>query len=230
MVVGLTSAPEETRAWQYRNWHAVLQAGSRLPEDIWLRFIRTSFRWEFAASALSCETSNSLERIAMSDAHGKLPIDTLAISLTSNGGIVEVTPEWLACLRARENDAEVALAASVFRCLAQSPDGPSTSELGMAVLHAVGWHVTGDGFTHSGPFALKITSHGCRAHARFSFGPYSAHCLVKCGSVWNFRDRSLGAAIDGKKPVSHLSPGTAMKSCGLSFRTSHNSNGNPCAP
>lgn len=29
--------------------------------------------------------------------------------------------------------------------------------------------------------------------------PYSAQCLVKCGSVWNFRDRSLGVAIDGNE-------------------------------
>ncbi len=192
------SAPEEARAWRYRIWHAVLQwieaAGGHLVETY-----PDKFPVGVRRVCLVLRDLDSLERSAMSDARGKLPIDTLAISLTSNGGLVEVTPEWLACLRARENDAEVALAASVFRCLAQSSDGPSTSELGMVVLHAVGsrdWR-----WLHA-QRAVRTEDHLMAAGLTHDFHavPYSAHCLVKCGSVWNFRDRSLGAAIDGKEP------------------------------
>jgi hypothetical protein len=189
------STPEETKAWGYRTWHAVLQwieaAGGLLIERY-----PDKFRVGVRRVCLVLLDSNSFERIATSDASGELLLESLAISPTSEGGIVKIAPEWLGFLRARENDAEVALAAAVFRCLAQ--DGPSASELGVAILQAVGSH---DWRWLHAQQAVRAEERLMAAGLTHDFRavPYSAHCLVKCGSVWNFRDRSLGVAIDGKE-------------------------------
>jgi hypothetical protein len=109
-------------------------------------------------------------------------IDALSINRTPEGGAVEILPEWLPYLSLQENDAEVALVAAIFKCIALPAEEPSFSELHDAVLNAIGspdWR-----WLHA--FQTRRTENWLVAAGLigpFRKIPYSAHTLVRCGST-----------------------------------------------
>ncbi len=90
--------------------------------------------------------------------------------------------------------------AAIFKCLALSAqEGPPCAELRDAVLGAIrspDWR-----WLHALQARPRIEDRlkAVGLTSNFRAIPYSAHTLVRCGSVWSFRDRSLGGEIDSKK-------------------------------
>jgi hypothetical protein len=196
--IDLGTAPPEGREWLYRCLRAAAQWVDAVGEAVANKFAEL-----FPAGARRVRVlipTQAETRLAFDSNSFSVPLSAaLAIKQTSEGGVVEVLPEWIPYLSKRENQAEVALTAAIFKCLAlPSEASPSVAELRGIVLDTVGspdwrWlHAL-----HTTHVEDRLTS--AELIAPFQAIPYSAHALVRCGSVWSFRDRTLGGEIDGKE-------------------------------
>jgi hypothetical protein len=177
-------APSEGREWRYRCLRGSLQWIEAVGETV-ARLFPGAFPISVRRVSVVVPKSTAIEHFSVSEMLSTPLIDTLAITRTPEGGVVEILPQWLPYLSLKENDAEVALVAAIFKCLAQSWEQPSFAELYDAVLAAIGspdWR-----WLHA--FQTTRTENWLGAAGLigpFRAIPFSAHALVRCGSVWNF--------------------------------------------
>jgi hypothetical protein len=192
------TAPQKDWEWLYRCMNASLQWIEAVGQKVAEQF-PIAFPIGVRRVCVGVPSATELGRILDSEIFGTPIIDTLAIKQTLEGGIVEVLPGWLPYLSLRENVAEVALLAAIFKCLSlPGKQEPSFADLLDILLRAVGsadWRWLH--LLHTDRIEDRLAAAG--PTRPFRAVPYSAHTLVKCGSVWNFRDRSLGGEMEGKQ-------------------------------
>jgi hypothetical protein len=187
--------PNGDKSWCYRIWHAALQWIEAVGGQIARKF-PVHFPGSVRRVTLLVPPLNAIEHALSCDVQRNSLENTLLIIPTPGGGTVEILPDWLSYLPLRDNDAEVAFAAAIFECFSRN-SATSMTGLRTAVRDAIDsadwrWlHAHVADRVEEQMVVLGLTN-------EFHPVPYSAHTLVKCGSVWSFRDRSLGSAIDGK--------------------------------
>lgn len=188
----------ESREWRYQIWNAVLQwLGTigpaiieRYPDQFPIRPMRIT---------VVIPKSQAFQRIPPVKAVGS-PGDTVAIRRFDDGagGAIVIQDRWLPFLQSAENIAEVELAAAAVELLSEPGENPlSRTEIARIVADIIGtkdWR-----WLHA--FEAKIPLERLSGHQlirSFKRVPFSASSLVKCQSVWSFRDRAAGVDIEGE--------------------------------
>ena len=195
--------PGENREWRYRTWHALLQWIEAVAGKV-IEIFPAAFPREARKVELLIPRSTAFESIDIRHGDSSQIEATLRIAATPEGGSVEILADWLPFIALEQNDAEVALTVATLTAFTHSGGAaPPADQLRAAILEAVGsrdwrWlHAHHAVRTEDRLIAAGLTD-------EFLAIPYSAHALVRCGSIWNFRDREAGAEIDGKEACQQL--------------------------
>ncbi|MCZ8545552.1 hypothetical protein OOJ09_15280, partial [Mesorhizobium qingshengii] len=188
----------ESREWRYQIWNAVLQWVGTIGALLIERF-PNSFPKRPMRVVLEIPKSDAFEQIPAGLPNGR-PENTIAIrrAADGSGGAVEILDNWLPFLQFPENVAEVALTASVVELLSETTEEPITkADFARIVTEIVGtkdWR-----WLHAFEAKTPLDRLAGRQLIRpFKRIPFSASSLVKCQSVWEFRDRAEGSQIDGE--------------------------------
>lgn len=188
----------ESREWRYQIWNAVLQWLGTIGAAIIERYPN---KFPVRAMRISLEIPNSraFERLPPGATTGA-PRDFIAIRRSEDrtGGVVTIQDGWLPFLQSAENIAETELTAAVVELLSEAGDNPmSRTEFAQVVTDTIGtkdWR-----WLHA--FEAKTPLDRLAGHQlvrSFKRIPFSASSLVKCQSVWAFRNRAEGIHIEGE--------------------------------
>ncbi len=190
-----------TRHWQYQVWNAILQwlcvVGPKVVEAHPALFPAGSYR-----ISISLPDNDGFDGVKVGS-HNELPLcDCLVVQTqaTDNGcPSVQIKEGWSTYLTATQNDAEVELIAAVFEVTAdQDHRDCARSNIVGFVRTAIGsadWR-----WLHAQEADDPLPRLAARGLIA-SFKPisFSAHALVKYGSVWSFRNRELGSDVAGEE-------------------------------
>lgn len=188
---------EVPKEWRYRTWQAALQWLAAVGPKVIKRFPNL---FPQGASTTVIQTPN-MSDFETRKAQSVTPLDlpeTVKVSYAESTPKILLSPDWLAHVRRRENDAEVELIAAVLDALQMPRSDKATREtLRNSVRAAIGstdwrWLHAKDAFTPLERLA--------RANLleRFEEIPLSAFSLAKCRSIWHFRPREVGTEITGE--------------------------------
>jgi hypothetical protein len=184
----------EHRESSYRVWNSTLEWLAAVGADVIDRYPEA-----FPAVAMKVaitlpqEDPFSIARVLERQAIGVF--HTLrAVEGGSRG--VAISIDWFAHLWTADNDAEVELVAAILEQL--SPSAPAREQLRATILAVIGsrdWR-----WMHARPVLLPTDRFGATGLVgRFREPKLSAAALMKCGSVWGFRQRSEGLQIEGEE-------------------------------
>lgn len=188
----------ESREWRYQIWNAVMQWLGTIGQSI-IDLLPDMFLPHPVRVILEIPKSDAFERIPAGQFDS--PVGTTIVVRRVEdgvGGVVEILDGWLPYLQSPENTAEIELVASVLELLSK-PQGDSNARATLikAVSETIGtrdWR-----WLHA--FEAKTPLERLSGHQlihRFERIPFSASSLVKCHSVWEFRDRAKGSEIEGE--------------------------------
>jgi hypothetical protein len=189
---------EGNTEWRYQIWNAVLQWLGAIGAAL-IRQSPELFPSGTRRVQLIVPEANAFERIR---AGGVLGAARETVVVRRSGGdedaVVAIGDEWPRQLQLAENVAETELVAGVLEALVlPSGENPSRTRLAEMASEAIG---TADwrwlhAFEAKTPLE-RLAGHGLIRSFRPI--PQSASSLIKCRSVWAFRDRSLGSLIEGE--------------------------------
>lgn len=198
--VELVDRDDPSREWRYRIWHAVLQWLAAVAPTIIQRY-PAAFPGAPAYISIACPGADALQRIAPKGADGSdLPASIIINRQEQSGPAkIEISAAWLPYITRPQNDAEIELIAAILEGLTSSISASLSREVfRVAIRRAIAssnwrWMHAHEAFT---PIE-RLAQAGLVE--TFEEIPLSAFALVKCGSVWQFWDRSQGVEIDGEK-------------------------------
>ena len=190
-----------SRTWQYQVWNAILE---------WLGIVGPRLA-EGPAASLFGEGAHRVSIVLPKDdgaigiITGTVPQRSLSESIEvrrdagSRLAVVEIGEDWADHLRDVENRAEAELVAAVLEGIADANHKDfSRAAIVSHVRAAIGssdWRWL-HAFEADDPMPRLAALGVVEGFKPISF---SAHALIKCGSVWTFRDRSLGGKIEGEE-------------------------------
>lgn len=189
--------PDENREWRYQVWHAVLQWLDAVGQSVVDHF-PASFPVGAALVSIHLPEPVKFKWVDIAEVDRATLHDAIAVIATEERNEIHLQPTWQAHLRFPENDAEVELMAVILRSLSKAAPEPLTIDaLKTAILDAVGSRDWRWLHAHEAVRPDDLLS-ATGLVSQFRKIPFSADCLVKCGSIWDFRTRSDGSEIDGK--------------------------------
>ena len=183
--------------WQYQMWNAVMQWLAEVAPQIILDFPKQLPK---TASYVRLVVANDASEDMDIDFRDIDPSQFLEGSIDIDGiATVTVRQEWIEILRSPRNDAEVALITAVLeKILVESKTPPFLKKITASIRRSIpspDWR-----WLHSGEvtsFLEKIAASGLVN--KFREIPLSASALVKCGSIWRFRNRADGYEFMGEE-------------------------------
>ncbi len=188
----------EHRDWRYQIWNAVLQwlavVGPAIIDRLPERFPKQPRK-----VLVEVPASSVFERQWGAESSDPL-LGTISIKRDKQSGesTVTIKASWLPHLRSSENKAEVELIARVLEGFSTSSGGLSKEdEFSNLIRETIGspdwrWLHVQDA---TKPIE-RLAGHGLID--QFKPIPKSASYLVKCGSIWQFRNRAEGFEISGE--------------------------------
>lgn len=188
--------PNVSRSWQYQVWNAVLhwlaEIGPKVVEANPALVAEGAYR-----VSVTLADNDGLDRVKPRTGREPALTDCLSVESGERGVRVVIKEEWASYLTAAENTAEIELVAAILEGLAgQSGQANSRRELSKLVRDAIGsdhWR-----WLHAQePDDQLVRLAGQGLLTDFKPVSFSAHALVKYGSVWNFRSREQGTEITG---------------------------------
>lgn len=187
---------DESREWCYRIWHAVIQWLAAIGERIALDHSDI-----FSVGAhdvrVAAPGNGALDRMDHSRFDGTALPDTVTAAMDDDGvAKVTLSAEWVQHLWNADNAAEVELVAAILEQIVG--ERLARDDLRQAVRRAIGssdWR-----WLHARPVLRPADRVGStRLVGRFREIGLSAVSLAKCGSAWQFRERSEGTEIEGEE-------------------------------
>ena len=193
------------REWRYRIWHAVLQWLAAVGPTIIQRY-PAAFPVAPAYVSIACFGADAWQTIAPKESDGSDLPASITVNRQDQSGPaeIEISGAWLPYITRPQNDAEIELIGAILEGLSSSvAASPSREELRVAIREAIGssdwrWMHAREAFT-----PIERLAHAGLVE-QFKEIPLSAFALVKCGSVWQFRDRSQGVEINGEGDCRHF--------------------------
>ncbi len=192
---------EDRSRWNYQIWNAILEwlaaAGPKIIENHGHIFPRGSYILSINFPAARDLYSGDDSRVGSELSLSESVVCRLSSS-TKNFATITIKDDWTNYLGSPENDAEVELVASVLEgILDRNSEDVTRNTIVQIVRDSIG--STSWRWLH----LFKAKEPIQRLAAQGLIGPFqsisfSAHSLVKCGSVWSYRDRSAGSEIDGE--------------------------------
>jgi len=199
----VVSAEEENvpREERYHLWETVLRWLAAIGPEV-IRLFPTTFPESPSAVSINTPSISAFEEIKKQVSIRKEIAACVKVFLSPGISEVVLTPDWLGHVQGRENDAEVELVAAVLEAL-QLPVLEKVSRDVLRQVIRTAMDSTDWRWMHvqEAHFPLeRLASNGLLGS--FEEIPLSAFTLVKCGSIWQFRDRSEGTKITGEEDCS----------------------------
>ena len=190
------AAPDSNREWLYQLWRAVLHWVEAVAEGLIAR-LPASFPEGGATVRLDLPAGTDFGRIDPREFGDGDVSTSLHMLETAPEPSISITRDWMRHLGSRENVAELELAVSILHLISLAGNqSRSVSELRPLVAEIIGssdwrWLHAREAVT------VQDRLSGGGLPESFSPVPFSAHSLVKCGSIWTFHPRSMGTEIVG---------------------------------
>ena len=188
----------ERRDWRYQVWNAVLQWLAVVGPTI-INRLPELFPSQPAKILLQVPRSSVFETMATAaDAQPLSAVITIQADEATGIATVTIGDGWLQYLRSPQNIAEIELIAAVLEALVNAGgEKAARDELSILVQEIIGstdWRWL-HAYVATKPMD-RLAGHGLID--QFKAIPRSASYLVKCGSIWAFRDRAEALEITGE--------------------------------